>query len=366
VSRGPADEGGSSGTSVQPSVDAVGGVIAFASDRWLVPEAQAVSPQVYVRSRFPEPTTAPEAIEFGEHQVGVPGPTALVRVANAGPGPAYVDLAVTGPFALSDGCAVGVLHRDESCTVEVSFVPTGPGAHEGTVSVALDAFAWPPRVDEVDLTGTAVDALLAVTPESVEFPDTGLGIASRPVTVRATNLSASTIDVAVAAIDGARHFRTRPRDGAGCPSVPASRSCELRLAFRPLDLGDLAGTFEVVAARDGVEVSVLVPATGTTLEPELSFSPSVAQQGRVTFLSGEHFMPGRPLDLEWSRGPMGSPEVVPEPDGSFAAPIVVLAGAGTGERTVVATTAGVTGEVESPPLLVVPGSAQPPDFVSRH
>ena len=63
---------------------------------------------------------------------------------------------------------------------------------------------------------------------------------------------------------------------------------------------------------------------------------------------------------------MGSPEVVPEPDGSFAAPIVVLAGAGTGERTVVATTAGVTGEVESPPLLVVPGSAQPPDFVSRH
>ena len=58
--------------------------------------------------------------------------------------------------------------------------------------------------------------------------------------------------------------------------------------------------------------------------------------------------------------------MIPDDDGAFRAPVVLLKGRGPGERqlTVVMPTVE-NGSVEADPLLVVPGSAQPPDFVTR-
>jgi hypothetical protein len=106
--------------------------------------------------------------------------------------------------------------------------------------------------------------------------------------------------------------------------------------------------------------------TGSVVEPAFAFSPAVAYEGQVLFVVGRHFLPHAPLTLTWSRGPIATDDVVTDATGSFSVPAVILRGAGYGERTLTVTMRGVRGKVTGPPLLIVPGSAQPPDFVSRN
>jgi hypothetical protein len=122
----------------------------------------------------------------------------------------------------------------------------------------------------------------------------------------------------------------------------------------------------VLAAVGGSVVSQVVPVGGAAKAPEITFAPAVAHEGRVTFVSGEFFLPGVPLQLEWSRGPVAVPLVIPDASGSFTVPTVVIKGPGAGPRTLTVTMPLVSQPVEASPLMVVVGSAQPPDFLTRN
>jgi hypothetical protein len=138
------------------------------------------------------------------------------------------------------------------------------------------------------------------------------------------------------------------------------------LVFAPAELGRRRGAVEVVATVDGEPVSQLVPLDGRTTTPEITFSPTVAHEGRVTFVQGTGFAPGRLLLMAWSRGPVGLPIAVPDDVGSFEIPVVMIRGAGAGPRDLTVVMPGVSEAVEAPPLLVVQGSLQPPDFRTRN
>lgn len=353
----------SDGSSGQPAVDADGGVTAFTSRDFLLPESRSFNSQVYVRTRFGDPAVSPAQITFAPQQLNTTGTSRSVLVQNAGPGPVAVETASTGPFQITEPC-VATLHRGESCRVGVAFAPTVTGPQRGRVTIRSTGLGWIGEVDVVGLAGTAVPPTFKLEPSTLTFPDTGIGQTSRTEELRLTNVGLLPLSSAALTLPGGEDFQAAvPPE---CVVLSPGATCTIEVTFSPSDLGARFGSVQVSATVEDVELTQVVPASGLTATPEISFSPSVAHEGRVTFVHGEDFSPGRLLTLTWSRGPVAVPIVIPDLDGSFTAPVLVVKGGGAGPRTLTVTMPGVSQPVEAAPLMVVQGSLQPPDFRIRN
>jgi hypothetical protein len=273
---------------------------------------------------------------------------------------------VRGPFQLTDGCEGVSLHRGESCVITVSFAPTSSGEQDGTVTVTSASFAWTGAVEIVGLAGESVPLLLTLEPSALDFPRTGIGRESEPITVTATNLGSLPMTLATTVDDGEDDFDVEP-DPDSCGELSAGASCTLDATFRPSELGDLAGRLQVVGTVAGLSYPQELALTGSTTSPAVEFSPEVTREGRVVFVSGENFLPEVPVRLTWDTGQVAVPEIVPDEEGAFSAPVVILTGRGPGVRNLTVSMPTVKdSDVAAPPLLVVLGSAQPPDFVTRN
>lgn len=355
----------SDGSAWAPTLSADGGVIAFASDDYLTSDAVAQTAQVYARLRASAVGVAPLEVAYPRQQVGTIGSARPVRVSNAGPGPVHVTTDLSGPYTV-EGCQDVAIHRAESCTALVRFAPRRLGRQLGELTVTTSTTGWPDFVEVVSLEGVAVPTVMRLDPVSVVFPDVGVGQrAQEKVLVR--NVADSVMVV---------EARPQDRKGDFDLSVPAScgrlrpgATCRLTVEFHPRRLGDHEDVIEVESTIDEVPVVQEVPVIGATAEPQVTFSPAVAYQGRVTFVHGINFYPGRLLLLSWTGGLMSTPVVMAEPDGTFSVPVVVLRGIGAGVRqlevSMVLDLLEDAVSVKAPPLLVVQGSAQPPDFVTR-
>jgi len=350
-----------------PAIDATGSAVAFGSADRLTPQSAAVLAQTYVRARPAALTISPSRIRFPNQPVGTTGPERRITVSNAGPGPATLDTTVTGAFRVVDGCDARTLHTGESCAIDVAFSPRAAGPQHGSISVTSTGFAGTSSVEIVGLAGAAVGPPLTLTLSPtgpVAFPATGIGQTSKPVPITVTNTSTVPVRVSAGVLTGADSFSVTA--AGGCARVEPHASCTLRARFRPRQLGTLSGSVQVMAGSGDVTVAQVVVTTGAVPTPELNFSPAVAHEGRVTFVTGTDFLPGQPLQLAWDRGPVSVPRVIPDADGSFRVPVVVLKGAGAGLRVLTVSMPSVAVDVQGPPLLVVLGSAQPPDFVTRN
>jgi hypothetical protein len=184
--------------------------------------------------------------------------------------------------------------------------------------------------------------------------------------ITATNVGGSTISISGEVEPDSGEFEVRTDPAVGCAAVAPDDNCRLVVTFRPQQRGTRHSTVHVIGDLGGTTVVSDVAATAPVAAPKFKFSPTVAQEGRVAFIVGTNFMPGAALTFSWDRGPIATPDVVTGPDGTFSVPAVILKGAGAGQRTLTVTMRGVTGKVTGPTLLVVSGSAQPPDFVSRN
>ncbi|MFI0940166.1 HYR domain-containing protein [Streptomyces sp. NPDC021020] len=106
-------------------------------------------------------------------------------------------------------------------------------------------------------------------------------------------------------------------------------------------------------------------ATVRVLQPKLTVTPAVVRPGDVVVVRGTDFPPGTAVPLSWSRGITArtDPALV-EPDGTFAAQVVVLPRDLLGARDLRATPTGY--DPPKPlPVLVVQQTVQPPDFAAR-
>jgi hypothetical protein len=305
---------------------------------------------------------APTSLAFAAQPVGTVGPAQTVTVRNDGPGPSTVDLTSAGPFALTDACAGVVLHRAESCAFGVSSAPTEEGPQSGSATVTTGNPVWEGTVTEVALRGEASPAIaqMLIQPETLAFGPQVVGTASAPVTVTATNISSLPMAVSAAVGEGSTDFVLGPAD-PGCANVAPGASCRITISFIPSALGARTGRLDVTGAVGTSVIPRQIAITGTTATPTLEFSPTVVQEGRVTFLTGENFLPGVPAELQWSAGLTNVREIVPDAHGRFRTALVLLSGAPRGER-ILTVLMPTVGDVKSEPLLVVSRSAQPPDF----
>lgn len=117
-----------------PAVDAHGRDTVFTTAAPLADGDANEVPDTYRHRRLPSPALVPDVLDFGPQPVGIAAAPRELTVTNAGPGPLIVtEVVPTGPFTVLETCPV--VHRDQSCALPVSFVPTAPEPATGQVAL---------------------------------------------------------------------------------------------------------------------------------------------------------------------------------------------------------------------------------------
>ncbi|BCM67909.1 hypothetical protein EASAB2608_03243 [Streptomyces sp. EAS-AB2608] len=100
------------------------------------------------------------------------------------------------------------------------------------------------------------------------------------------------------------------------------------------------------------------------LQPRIVAVPAIGKPGFVTSVRGKDFPPGVPVRFAWKPGiTAAAAPTVPKPDGTFIGQLLILAKDQTGPRVITARGPGFS-PVKTD-FLVVSGSVQPPDEVTR-
>ncbi|MGW2700731.1 hypothetical protein [Streptomyces sp. NPDC001340] len=100
------------------------------------------------------------------------------------------------------------------------------------------------------------------------------------------------------------------------------------------------------------------------LQPRIIAVPDIGKPGFVTSVRGKDFPPGAPVRFTWKPGiTAAAAPTVPKPDGTFIGQLLILAKDQTGPRVITAKGPGFSPVTTD--FLVVSGSVQPPDEVSR-
>ncbi len=137
----------------------------------------------------------------------------------------FTNISTSAPFAVTGGtCSTDSepLPAGQSCTIAITFTPTGTSPSSGTLTIADNAGNSP---QSVQLRGTTQSQAItvSVTPTSLTFPATPVNMTSSPMTVTVLNTStSSTANVEFSSITATRPLRRQRRDLPGGLAGPWS------------------------------------------------------------------------------------------------------------------------------------------------
>jgi hypothetical protein len=178
-------------------------------------------------------------------------------------------LSVSAGFALTQNSCTATLGAGGNCSVGVVFAPTAAGTVTGTLIVTSASMG---NTATVELMGVgAAAAAIQVTPATVSFPTTGVGLTSTPTTVTVTNTGilnplsnlALTVPAGFQLVGNTCAFTLGP-----------GLSCTVGVESAPTVAGVLAGNFTVTSSSaNGVQV----PLQGTGFDFTVAVSGSNTQ-----------------------------------------------------------------------------------------
>lgn len=207
-----------------------------------------------------------QAVDFGRILIGRSSTQTVVLTNTGAQDVALSGSTVTGPGfaaastppALNPCPSVGgVLPPGGSCTLSISFSPTGTGAKQGTLSVTTSAIASPLLVT---LTGNGVAPALAVTPTSLDLGSVALGSsASLSLTLRNGG------SVAVGQINFSVSGQFSVSTACGVATLAPASSCAVTITFSPAAAGVATGTLTI--SSDDPGSPLLVPLSGVGVAP---------------------------------------------------------------------------------------------------
>jgi hypothetical protein len=217
---------------------------------------------------------APSTQDYGSVAVGnmVPEGFSVSNTGRGAIGPLVTTLTGSTDFQIiSDTCAGQSLGPATTCSIFVQLKPTKTGAESGKLTVTGGASSV-----SSTLTGTAASgAMLALTPTSLTFPSTVLGVTSPVQTVNVQNnggVPSGPLMVTITA--GSSDYVIASN---GCTqSLAAGASCAVTLQFKPSVIGVRQGLVSVSGPNT---VSAMLTGTGLG---GLSITPSSATFASVT------------------------------------------------------------------------------------
>jgi hypothetical protein len=208
----------------------------------------------------------------------------------------FSGISASAPFAVSGGtCSTDAspLPGGSSCTILVTFTPTGTAASNGILTITDNATSGSPQT--VTLHGTtAGQPTVTVTPPSLTFPATLQNTASSPMSVTVKNTSTASQTISFTNIStGEGPFSV---SGGTCSTdsspIAAGASCTIAVTFTPTGTSPSSGTLTIT--DNAASSPQLVPLSGTTLVPQLAVQVT---PGSLTFPATLQNTPSSPMTV---------------------------------------------------------------------
>jgi phospholipase C len=211
-------------------------------------------------------------VNFGNQIVGTTGSPTVVTLNNANSSSLNVSsVLVTGPFQQTNNCTVTPIATGGSCTINVTFRPTGPGPVAGTLTIT-----------DNDVTGTqtvpvtGVGVTMAASAPTLAFGNVPVSSASAPMPVTITNKTNAAISMGTISIGGVQDFGEFSQTNDCTTTLAAGAFCTIQVTFAPLHLGTT--TFPILTAfYNSPESPLAVSLSGTGVAPPSGAVPAILE-----------------------------------------------------------------------------------------
>ncbi len=205
----------------------------------------------------PTVVLTPTSLSFPTQLVNTTSAAQNVTLMNTGTATLTItNISTTGNFASSNTCGSSV-PAGGSCTISVTFTPTGSGVRSGKLSVTDNASGSP---QTVSLSG--MGTVVSVSPSSLNFGNQTVGTTSAPQTVTVTNDGTTSINIAKISFAGGDPGDFAQTNNCGA-SLGASSSCAINVTFTPHAKGARFSTLGIYDNGGGSPQAVPVSGTGT-------------------------------------------------------------------------------------------------------
>jgi len=231
------------------------------------------------------------SLTFGDQIIATPSASQAVTLSNTGNKALSIsDIAIagtnSGDFGQTNDCPQAALEDTlalgASCTITVTFTPTGLGSRAASVSITDDALDSP---QTVDLTGRGVSAgVVGFSVTSLTFADQVYNTTSAPQTVTLTNTGAGAMGIAGIAASVGDFGQTND-----CPtSLDLGASCTISVTFTPSYAGFIGGTLTITDDAAGSPHTVSLSGTGIAAQVSLSLTSLQFSERAVGTTSPPH------------------------------------------------------------------------------
>jgi Abnormal spindle-like microcephaly-assoc'd, ASPM-SPD-2-Hydin len=231
-------------------------------------------------SPAPAVTLTPASLTFASQQVGTTSSAVTSTLANTGNAPLTISsLTMTGTnagnFAATSNCPLAptTLPVSGTCTVSVTFSPSGPGPMTASLSIADDAANSP---QGLGVSGTGTAPAVTLSPTGLTFASQLVGTTSASQSIALTNSGTAPLTISTVGIGGAN-----PGDYAQtntCPPAPATlavnAACTILVKFTPNAPGPRTASVQLADNAAGGSQSAGLTGSATAAAPALTVAPS--------------------------------------------------------------------------------------------
>ncbi len=228
---------------------------------------------VYGAVPVPLPSPRPSAIKFipntltFSQNAGSASAAQTVTISNFGGSPlSGLAVSTAGAFSETDNCP-STLQAGTSCTVSVTFTPSAPGDAAGTLNIT-DNSGNAGTSQTVALNGTGTTPAASLTPASLSFSSTVIGITSsaRTITLQSTGTGPLQVSTIVASAPFGETDNCK-----GTP-IASGSSCTISVTFSPAVSGSASGSV-IITDNAGTQS---VPLSGSGVAPVTFSSNSLS------------------------------------------------------------------------------------------
>jgi len=189
-----------------------------------------------------------------------------ITITNFGGSPlTFSSITASSGFVQTNNCPTSLI-AGSSCTVNVAFAPTVPGAASGTLTLS-DNSGNLGSTQTVSLTGFATQPMAFVIPGSLTFPAQSLNKASAAQSVTVQNTGNGPLQIA--SVAAAAPFAQTNNCSA---AIPPGDACTISVTFTPVAAGTVTSTLAIVGNAGTQTVSLA--GSGTSAAAVVTVSPA--------------------------------------------------------------------------------------------
>ena len=184
-----------------------------------------------------------------------------------------------GDFAATSNCPLAptTLPASGTCTVSVTFSPSGAGPRTGSLSIADDAAGSP---QSLGVSGTGTAAAVTLTPTSLAFGSQTTGTTSAAQTSTLRNSGNAPLLISSVGISGANAGDFAQTNT--CPVSPATlaanATCTISVTFAPSATGSRSASVTISDNATGAPHSVTLSGTGAS-QGAIAFDKNLGSKG---------------------------------------------------------------------------------------